>query len=309
MLDGHALFEITADAFSNVPQDSKNQNLKKVMIEEPMSLILNVALSRSWGTTPPNPDQPYRGENGTTNAEDARICDEFPMFMKVDYIHLYQEARGEGLNADDDNLMSVGCDPRSHPTKEWVNGHLDEHQDAANPAVGVAGKAFYRGDDDCTVGDSRLARRFTMGSCVKNRYQCLHPLSWGGPRCTVALAKMQSTSKVTMRVYGLPMALSLGVAGLTLAVTIAAVWLSVKMLAKQEAVLRKAASDKSANADAMNSERTSLLLRPSLQEQQSQHLERYSKGNLYHQNFVQSPRSVVGCVDVLRFCVDVVLCF
>ncbi|GAB9469696.1 hypothetical protein Gpo141_00006966 [Globisporangium polare] len=295
MLDGHALFEITADAFSIIPQDAKSQNLKTVMIEEPMSLIVNVALSRSWGTTPPNPGQPCRGENGTSaSPEDARICDEFPMFMKVDYIRLYQEARaeGDGLGVeDDDSLMSVGCDPKSHPTKEWINGHLDEYQDAANPAVEVAGRAFCRSDDDCTVGDSRLARRFVTGSCdmKSQRCQCLHPQSWGGPRCTVALAEMQSISKVAMRVYGPPMALALVVAGLTLIVTLAAVWLSMKMLVKQEEVLRKAARDKSANADAMamnSAGRTSLLLRPSLQEQQSQHLERYSKNNLYHQNFV-----------------------
>ncbi|KAG6952604.1 hypothetical protein JG687_00012908 [Phytophthora cactorum] len=132
MLDGNPLFEVTADAFSNVPQNSNSSNPQKVMLEEPMSLIFNVALSSSWGTTPPNPGNACRGDGSDETVN--KICDEFPMFMKIDYIRLYQD-QGEDLDAD--NYMQVGCDPESHPTKEWIQGHIDEYQDDDNLATEV----------------------------------------------------------------------------------------------------------------------------------------------------------------------------
>ncbi|KAI9985947.1 hypothetical protein PInf_024738 [Phytophthora infestans] len=61
------------------------------------------ALSSSWGTMPPNPSQACRGD-GKDPATNA-ICDAFPMYMKIDYIRLYQDL-GDDLEAD--NHMRVG---------------------------------------------------------------------------------------------------------------------------------------------------------------------------------------------------------
>ncbi|EEY58633.1 uncharacterized protein PITG_10743 [Phytophthora infestans T30-4] len=132
MLQGSPLFEVTADSFSNVPQNSNSSNPQKVMLEEPMSIIVNVALSSSWGTKPPNPGTACRGDGSDKTVN--KICDEFPMFMKVDYIRLYQDM-GDDLEAD--NYMQVSCDPASHPTKEWIQGHIDEYQDDDNLATEV----------------------------------------------------------------------------------------------------------------------------------------------------------------------------
>ncbi|KAE9187220.1 hypothetical protein PF005_g20542 [Phytophthora fragariae] len=52
MLAGEPIFEITADALTNPPQDTGQLNPKKLVLEEPMYVIFNVALSSAWGTTP-----------------------------------------------------------------------------------------------------------------------------------------------------------------------------------------------------------------------------------------------------------------
>ncbi|KAE9071480.1 hypothetical protein PF010_g22548, partial [Phytophthora fragariae] len=85
------------------------------------------AVSSSWGAKPPNPGKECRGDGSdpVTN----KICDSFPMYLKMDHIRLYQDL------ADDfeaDNYMHVGCDPKTHPTKKWIDAHIDEYQDDDN---------------------------------------------------------------------------------------------------------------------------------------------------------------------------------
>ncbi|KAG7395771.1 hypothetical protein PHYBOEH_003206 [Phytophthora boehmeriae] len=89
-VEGQPLYEIPAEAVTNPPQNDAQTNPRKLMIEEPMYFIFNVALSSTWGSRPPN-----AGTSGCygdrkdkkTNA----ICDAFPMKMKVDYIRVYQD--------------------------------------------------------------------------------------------------------------------------------------------------------------------------------------------------------------------------
>ncbi|KAG3112329.1 hypothetical protein PI125_g8343 [Phytophthora idaei] len=119
-----------------------------------MTLILNVALSSSWGATPPNAGKACRGDG--TDAETNRICDSFPMYLKIDYMRLYQDL---GDDVDADNYMQVGCDPKSHPTKKWIEAHIDEYEDDDNRHKDVAGKAFCTVDDDCTIGGISAKQR------------------------------------------------------------------------------------------------------------------------------------------------------
>ncbi|EGZ29212.1 hypothetical protein PHYSODRAFT_322750 [Phytophthora sojae] len=204
MLQGNPLFEVTTDAFSNVPQNAKKNNPQKVMLEEPMSLILNVALSSSWGATPPNAGKECRGDG--TDEETNRICESFPMYLKIDYMRLYQDL---GDDLDGDNYMQVGCDPKSHPTKEWIDGHIDEYEDDDNKWEEVAGKAFCSVDDDCTIGGNLGKTALKTGKCVKQRCQCTYASSWGGPRCTTAISSSSATStSVSKSSYGPPMGLT-----------------------------------------------------------------------------------------------------
>ncbi|RLN55926.1 hypothetical protein BBP00_00008257 [Phytophthora kernoviae] len=164
MLNGSPLFEITTATISAVPQNANKSNPQKVMIEEPMYVIFNVALSSSWGAKPPNPGSECRGDG--SDPEVNKVCDAFPMFLKVDYIRLYQDL-GDDLDAD--NYMQVGCDPASHPTKKWIEGHINEYQDDDNHWKEVSGKAFCKINDDCTIGGSLAKTALKTGKCVKSR--------------------------------------------------------------------------------------------------------------------------------------------
>ncbi|GMF35546.1 unnamed protein product [Phytophthora lilii] len=228
MLDGNPIFEVTTDAFSNVPQNSNKTNPVKVMLEEPMSLIFNVALSSSWGATPPNAGRQCRGD-GTDDATN-RICDEFPMYMKIDYIRLYQDL-GDDLDAA--SYMQIGCDPASHPTKEWIEGHIDEYSDDDNPVKTVNGKAFCKTNDDCTIGGSVGSTALKTGTCVKSRCVCSSS-SWSGPRCTEPQSdSSEKSSSISKRVYGPPMGLSISVGSVAMLLSIGSVWFAALVTAKE----------------------------------------------------------------------------
>ncbi|TMW65146.1 hypothetical protein Poli38472_009313 [Pythium oligandrum] len=251
MVDGHPLFEITTEAFSNVPQDKAKTNPEKIMLEEPMYLIMNVALSSSWGTTPPNPGKPCRGDGSDPKVN--KICDEFPMFLKVDYIRFYQDL---DKNRDADNLMQLSCDPPSHPTREWILGHIDEYQDWDNPLMDVAGGAYCTSDDDCTIGTSENnpALRLVTGKCEKKRCKCTHGGSWGGPRCTIAMRETQyGATETSVTGFGPPMEVAISMAALVVVLTTLSVWYSNKSeAAEARAQARAAAMAKPVQAPSPN---------------------------------------------------------
>ncbi|RLN88193.1 hypothetical protein BBJ28_00014566 [Nothophytophthora sp. Chile5] len=89
-VEGQPIYEVTADSITNPPQNTAQTNPKKIMIEEPMYFIFNVALSSSWGSKPPNAGTAGCYGDGTDATINA-ICDAFPMKMKVDYIRVYQD--------------------------------------------------------------------------------------------------------------------------------------------------------------------------------------------------------------------------
>ncbi|KAF1782856.1 Concanavalin A-like lectin/glucanase domain [Phytophthora cactorum] len=176
MLSGDPLYEIPAKTITEPPQGASVKNPSKIMIEEPMYLIFNVAMSSKWGAQPPNPKNPCRGD-GLDPVANA-ICDSFPMYLKIDYIRVYQDLSS-------DSIMSVGCDPATHPTRQWILDHLDEYEDEENKLVEVRGKAFCRTDADCTVQTAHRRsrnssewfsnRRSTVvltGRCVSQRCEC-----------------------------------------------------------------------------------------------------------------------------------------
>ncbi|KAL7690714.1 putative beta-glucan synthesis-associated, SKN1 [Plasmopara halstedii] len=176
MVEDIVIFEIPAESVENVPQDSKKSNPRKIMPEEPMYVIFNVALSTSWGATPPNPGSPCRGKG--TNSEHNDICDGFPMYMKIDSIRIYQDLSSN-------SNMSIGCDPSSHPTKKWIESHIQEYETPENKWIQVHGGANCKTDLDCTVSTSHIL----TGKCTrKGRCSCGLSGAWGGPRCTFPLA-------------------------------------------------------------------------------------------------------------------------
>ncbi|OWZ21589.1 Beta-glucan synthesis-associated protein [Phytophthora megakarya] len=235
MLEGDPLFEVPSASILDVPQNSNKTNPQKVMLEEPMYLIANVALSSSWGASPPNPGKECRG-NGT-DATVNKICDSFPMYMKIDYIRLYQDL-ADDLEAD--NYMYVGCNPKTHPTKEWIDGHIDEYEDNDNKWEEVAGKAFCKIHDDCSIGGSAGRTYVKTGKCVKQRCECLYK-SWGGPRCTIAISGATSSGSTT---YGPPLWAAIAVTVVVVLASSLSIYIStVRAARRKKAAMRFARLD------------------------------------------------------------------
>ncbi|GLD99611.1 hypothetical protein PINS_up008337 [Pythium insidiosum] len=175
------------------------------------------------------------------------------MYMKVDYIRLYQDL-GDDLDAD--NYMQVGCDPSSHPTREWILGHLKDYEDADNKMVEVPGQAFCKTDDDCTVspsGNIKLARLVT-GKCIKKRCQCSNGRAWGGPRCTFAM-KGDGFSP--------PWAASFAVAAVAVVVCVVVLWRRSRMTKRQLRSRQMHAGALSSKSTARGGDANGVLATPS----------------------------------------------
>ncbi|KAE9027487.1 hypothetical protein PR001_g11951 [Phytophthora rubi] len=202
-VEGQVIFEIPAEALTNPPQDTAQMNPKKIMVEEPMYIIFNVALSSTWGSSPPHAGTgSCRGDG--SSSEDNAICDSFPMYMKIDYIRLYQDT-------SDNTDMAIGCDPSSHPTKQWIEDNIDDYTDTDNPYTAVSGMAFCTSDDDCTVGVSSVI----TGSCNSDgRCECASD-SWTGPRCTEAVSTSDDDN-----LFGPPILVSILVAVAIIAIAV-----------------------------------------------------------------------------------------
>ncbi|KAG3022743.1 hypothetical protein PC120_g7945 [Phytophthora cactorum] len=87
-------------------------NPKKIMIEEPMYIIFNVALSSSWGSE----------------------C----WFRKLSW----------RWDTSDDTDMAIGCDPDTHPTKQFIKDNIDDYIDDDNPDTPVSGMSFCDSNTD-----------------------------------------------------------------------------------------------------------------------------------------------------------------
>ncbi|ETI44522.1 hypothetical protein L917_10340 [Phytophthora nicotianae] len=208
-VEGQVIFEIPAEALTNPPQDTAQMNPKKIMVEEPMYLIFNVALSSSWGSKPPNAGSGSCRGDGSSSTSNS-ICDAFPMYMKIDYIRLYQDT---SENTD----MAIGCDPSSHPTKQWIEDHIDDYTDTDNPYTAVSGMAFCKTDDDCSIDSSALVLTGTCSSI--GRCECASD-SWTGPRCT----EPASSNSTDDELFGPPMYVALLVASTVAGITVLAIF-------------------------------------------------------------------------------------
>ncbi|TDH69576.1 hypothetical protein CCR75_007641 [Bremia lactucae] len=237
-LEGSPLFEVPSEAIWDAPQNANKTNPQKIMLEEPLYVIFNVALSSSWGAMPPNAGKECRGDG--TDPLVNKICDAFPLYLKIDYIRLYQDLAND---LEEDNYMSIGCDPKSHPSKEWIDGHLNEYVDDDNPHKVVAGKAFCRVDDDCTIGGILGKTLLKTGKCVKKRCECTYSSSWGGPRCTTAVSSSSSSSITTKSLmtnsYGPPFGMAIGVAIMTVFCSFLAIMRSATKEKKADILLKK----------------------------------------------------------------------
>jgi beta-glucanase (GH16 family) len=238
MIEDVVVFEIPAESIENPPQDDIKSNPVKMMIEEPMYIIFNVALSTSWGTSPPNAGSTCRGDglDDTTN----KICDAFPLYMKIDYIRIYQDL-SEG------STMAIGCDPETHPTAQFIEDHIDEYSDADNKWIGINGGANCQTNEDCSVGVSLVV----TGQCIANKCQCLSGGSWGGPRCTVALTESGDSTK-TVKGFGPPFVLSIVTTVVVLALLIVTVFKIIAQVHRSKQIANAEEEENAKEVDTAN---------------------------------------------------------
>ncbi|KAJ0399082.1 hypothetical protein ATCC90586_003047 [Pythium insidiosum] len=209
MLSGTPIYEIPAQSLVNGPQDAARSNPRLTFPEEPMYIIFNVALSAQWGARPPNVGYPCRG-NGT-DPYINRICDGFPMYMKIDYVRLYQDL-------SENSTMAIGCDPKTHPTRQWILDHIKEYEDDDNKVIDVDGGAACRDDDDCTIPLNKTIR-FRTGRCIEKRCQCGSEY-WSGPRCTTQMEIIIAATGAKQRSYGPPLYAAAVVGGIAIVLTL-----------------------------------------------------------------------------------------
>ena len=137
--------------------------------KEPSYLIINTAISTSWGF--PNP--PWGCDEYDCKRVETRcgfnpgFCQTLPAKMFIDSVRVYQNKK--------DPAQTVTCNPKDYPTKKWIKAHEYRYKSsddyyALKPIV--AGGGSCREDEDCGQGYCSLRR-------------CLCNTGWTGPKCLV----------------------------------------------------------------------------------------------------------------------------
>ncbi|KAF9516003.1 glycoside hydrolase family 16 protein [Hydnum rufescens UP504] len=106
------VFRIDANTFAADPNVGISDRL---IAEEPMSIVLNLAVSESFQTV-------------------QTALMEFPSEFRIDYVRVYQR---KGLGAD-----ALGCNPKSHPTEDYINKHPAAYTNAQATSWEAAGYTF-----------------------------------------------------------------------------------------------------------------------------------------------------------------------
>jgi beta-glucan synthesis-associated protein KRE6 len=154
--------------------DARALNLTGAIIpEEPMYLLLNTAISSTWGFPQPCPD------GCACDCFDCRkpececaipygMCNNFPAYFLVDYVRVYQ--------AVGDDSQIVGCSTPTHPTSRYIKGHQSKFMSEGDkmPLQPIA-----QGGADCTED-------FECGRGVCERLKCKCETGFEGPHCLVS---------------------------------------------------------------------------------------------------------------------------
>eukprot|EP01041_Mallomonas_annulata_P001781 gene1781-3454_t len=146
--------------------------MKTRIPEEPSYLIINTAISNSWGF----PDPPWGCTEYDCKTAEGKcgvwpgFCEQFPVDFEMDSIRVYQK-KG-------DPYQTIGCNPEKFPTRKFIEAHeyrykrqIDVH--ALKPLRVGGGRC--KVDSDCGEG---------TGKCLSNS-KCRCEDGWVGPRCLV----------------------------------------------------------------------------------------------------------------------------
>lgn len=172
-IDGKLISAIVGDDLQKVSETE--------IPSEPMSILLNQALSKDWGF----PDAYFLDcpkkcwsclDPKCECALPKNFCKKnVPASFEIDYVRVYQ--------VKDDDRHILGCSPPSRPTKEWIEGHNERYILWESPNGTQPLKPIQRGGGSCTTnvtcgGDDRGYCDEVMG--------CLCSPGWTGPHCLSA---------------------------------------------------------------------------------------------------------------------------
>ena len=141
-VDGDFIYSISADALNVTGSQIPN---------EPMYLLLNTAISTTWGF-PPCPEgcdcscYDCRDWKCTCSVPHA-MCDNLPAEFEIDWVRVYQ-------NKDNDDEI-VGCSTPNYPTQKYIEGHkwLYTTTPNAEPLLPIrVGGGVCRHDSQCGHG-------------------------------------------------------------------------------------------------------------------------------------------------------------
>ena len=142
--------------------------------EEPMYLLLNTAMSKTWGFPQPCPEgcacdcYDCRDEKCSC-ALPTNMCDNFPAEFEIDWVRLYQKVN--------DSSQTIGCSTTDYPTSRYIKGHkklfMGEH-DTEPLQPQIVGGALCEAHIDCG-----------KGKCITGICEC--EKNWVGPNCLASL--------------------------------------------------------------------------------------------------------------------------
>lgn len=150
---------------------------------EPSYVILNTAISTSWGF--PNPPPGCTEYDCKDPAKQCGMnpgwCKTLPAEFKIDYVRIYQDTS--------DTRQTIGCNPREYPTKRFIKAHefrykgLDEKEALM---VVKTGGGECRTDNDCG-GIMNGHCQYSIWQFYANEgFQgCVCKEDWQGPQCLV----------------------------------------------------------------------------------------------------------------------------
>jgi beta-glucan synthesis-associated protein KRE6 len=144
---------------------------------EPMYLIMNVAVSHTWGF-PMCPDgcdcKCYECDNPACKcALPNGYCENFPASFEIDYVRVWQ--------AKNNTKHILGCSPEHRPTEQYIKGHIEkfvvEGQKRPLEPIRTGGALCVR-HSDC-------GSKIIMGSCMAG--VCVCNTNYTGPNCRTSV--------------------------------------------------------------------------------------------------------------------------
>lgn len=152
-------------------QQSSLDMMNSTIPNEPSYIILNTAISTSWGFPPLPPGcttYDCKDPNGRCGF-DAGFCQLLPAKYMIDHVRVYQDKTNRE--------HTVGCNPPNYPTRRYIEAHDYDFKTIkqTKPLKDIAtGGAVCNTNAHCGEGHCSI-----LHSCVCNE-------GWQGPTCRVS---------------------------------------------------------------------------------------------------------------------------